>query len=89
MHQCKQCWEHKPLTRENFKKMNSRYCNACLDAGLVIDRRAFHTSVPVAQKPTCHPERKHAGHGYCNSCYMKNYTYRRFGYGKPVEGSNI
>ena len=77
------------MVKENFKTMNSRYCNACLEAGLVTDRRPLRTGKPVAQKPTCHPDRKHAGHGLCRSCFSRNYTYKRFGYGKPVEGSNI
>lgn len=38
------------------------------------------------RKPDCHPERKHAAHGYCTRCYAVLYhaEHRKSGAGKQA-----
>lgn len=90
MHQCKQCWQYKPATKENYKTKQSRYCNACLESGAVpADHKPLPKGRAERKQATCHPERKQTGKGLCRACYSKNYFHKRYGYGQPVEGSNI
>lgn len=75
MHQCKACWQYKPMIKENFKKMNSRYCNACETSGLVpVDRAPTKTGrLAVRPRANCHPDQPHVAKGLCRICYNKQY----------------